>query len=59
MSRTVFARIPSELQEQLRERCNLVGESINDFIKASLEFVIYQETEFDFGDEAVEKLKKQ
>ena len=41
MSRTVSARIPTELHEELRERCNLVGESISDFVKAAIEFALY------------------
>jgi hypothetical protein len=51
MSRTVSARIPKELHEQLRERCNNVGCSINDFIEAAIEFALYGSVEFDFGDE--------
>jgi len=49
VSRTVSARIPNELHKKLCERCNKVGSSINDFIHASLEFVINDYTEFDFG----------
>ena len=51
MSRTVSARIPTELHEELRERCNRIGESINDFIKASIEFALWGSSNFDFGDE--------
>ena len=51
MSRTVSARIPTELHEDLRERCNLIGESINDFVKAAIELMIYDSTDFDFGNE--------
>jgi predicted HicB family RNase H-like nuclease len=50
MSRTVSARIPKQLHEELRERCNEIGESINDFVKASIEFALYQSSEFDFGE---------
>jgi len=57
MSRTVSARIPTELHEELRERCNLVGESINDFVKASIEICLRGSCEFDFGDELMEKRK--
>jgi len=59
MSRTVSARIPTELHEELRERCNLVGESINDYVKAAIEFALYNSTEFDFGEELMEELEKQ
>ena len=51
MSRTVSARIPTELHEELRERCNRIGESINDFIKAAIEFALWGSSNFDFGDE--------
>ena len=51
MTRTVSARIPKELHEELRERCNKVGCSINDFLEASIEFILYGQSEFDFGDE--------
>ena len=50
MSRTVSARIPTELHEELRERCNEIGESINDFVKASIEFALWESTDFDFGN---------
>jgi len=49
MSRTVSARIPTQWHEELRERCNNLGESINDFVKASIEFALHNSTEFDFG----------
>ena len=58
MSRTVSARIPTELHEELRERCNLLGESISDFIKASIEFALYGTVEFDFGEELIEALEE-
>lgn len=53
------ARIPTQLHEELRERCNLLGESINDFVKASIEFGLYGVTDFDFDfDNELEKLDK-
>jgi len=58
MSKTVSARIPNQLHEELRERCNLIGESINDFIKSSIEFALYNSTDFDFGEELDEKRSK-
>ena len=51
MSRTVSARIPKDLHEELVERCNRVGCAIADFIHAAIEFAMYGSTEFDFGDE--------
>jgi predicted DNA-binding protein len=58
MSRTVSARIPTELHEELRERCNLIGESINDFIKAAIEIALHDGCEFDFGSDLVEELEE-
>ena len=58
MSRTVSARITTELHEELRDRCNLVGESINDFVKAAIEFALYNSTEFDFGDELIDEIEE-
>jgi len=51
LSKTVSARIPNKLHEELCERCNKVGCSINDFIQGSLELVINDYTDFDFGGE--------
>jgi len=59
MSRTVSARIPTDLHEELRERCNLIGESINDFIKAAIDFALHESCNFNFGDEIVEELERQ
>ena len=58
MSRTVSARIPTELHEELRERCNLVGESINDYITAAIEFVLHDSVNFDFGNELVDEIEE-
>jgi len=33
---------------------NLIGESINDFVKAAIEFMLHDSSEFDFGNELVE-----
>ncbi len=58
MSRTVSARIPTQLHEELRERCNLVGESINDFVEAAIEMALYNSTDFDFGDDLIDELEE-
>ncbi len=59
MSRTVSARIPTEVHEKLRERCNLIGESVNDFVKAAIELALYDCAEFDFGSEFDEEREEQ
>jgi len=58
MSRTVSARIPTQLHEELRERCNLVGESINDFVKAAIEFALHDSVDFDFGNELMDEIEE-
>jgi len=58
VSRTVSARIPNELHEEIRERCNKVGCSINDFLEASLEFALNDYSEFDFGNEEDEPVSE-
>ena len=59
MSRTVSARIPTKLHEELRERCNLVGESINDYVKVAIEIALHGECEFDFGEDLISGLQNQ
>ncbi len=51
MSRTVSARIPKEMHEDLRDKCNDLGCSINDYIVGCIELMLNGNTEFDFGDE--------
>lgn len=59
MSRTVSARIPKELHEELRERCNQEGCSINDYILEAIKFALYGSTDFDFGWEDEESKEPQ
>jgi len=33
LTRTISTRIPTELHKELRERCNLIGESIRRFVR--------------------------
>ena len=51
MSKTVTARIPVDLHDELLERCNHCGCNINDFVKESIAFMIYGSSDFNFGDE--------
>lgn len=48
MSRTVSARMPKDLHEELRERCNKIGCSINDFVMESIKFAMTGSSNFDF-----------
>ena len=58
MSRTVSARVSIKMHEEIRERCNLVGESINDFIIACIEIGLYGSTDFNFGEELVAEMEQ-
>lgn len=44
-------RLDNELLEELDQRCDKLGCSRNDFIKNSVDFIINQSSEFDFGDD--------
>lgn len=48
MSRTVSSRIPKELHEELRKRCNGIGCSLNDYILESIKLGLYGSSDFDF-----------
>jgi hypothetical protein len=51
MSRTVSCRISTDLHEELRDRCNKLGCSINDFVAESIKFTMYGYAEFAFDPE--------
>jgi len=44
-------RLDNDLLEELDQRCGKLGCSRNDFIKNSVEFMITNQSDFDFGDE--------
>jgi len=52
MSKTVSAKIPNQMHEELRERCNLLGCTINEFIENSIDFGLNESSDFDFGNDA-------
>ncbi|WP_179369333.1 hypothetical protein [Candidatus Nitrosotenuis sp. DW1] len=59
MSRTVSARIPKQTHEELLQRCNKAGCTVNEWLNASIDYLITGSSEFDFGvdeeDEVSEK----
>ena len=59
MSRTVSARIPNKLHDELRERCNKAGCSINDWLVSAIEYLFTGSSEFDFGDPEEEEFTKE
>ena len=54
LSKTVSARIPNKVHEELRERCNRLGCTINEFIEHAIEFAMGDTTEFEFDVEEPE-----
>jgi len=51
LSKTVSARIPNKKHEELRERCNRLGCSINEFVGESVKFMLSNESDFQFEPE--------
>lgn len=54
LPKTVSARIENDVHQKLIEKCNKLGCRVSDYAKASIEFMLYGETEFDFGQEEEE-----
>lgn len=54
MSRTVSARLPNKRHDELRERCNQLGCTINEFIEHAIEFAMNGAAEFEFDVEEPE-----
>ena len=48
MTKTVSARIPNKRHDELRERCNQLGCTINEFLDHAIEFALGGTTEFEF-----------
>ena len=48
-------RFDDELLSDLDEKCKNIGCSRNDFVKASTELMVYDTTNFDFGNEEDEE----
>jgi hypothetical protein len=59
LPKTVSARIENSVHDDLVEKCNRLGCRISDYVKASIEIMLYGETEFDFGQEEEEKQEMQ
>jgi len=50
-------RLDNELLEELDQRCEKLGCSRNDFINGSIELLVRDSTNFDFGDEEMNETK--
>lgn len=55
MTKTVSARIPNIKHEELVERCNKVGCTINEWLNAAIDYMFTSSSDFDFGDEEEEE----
>ncbi len=51
-------RLDNELLDDIDQRCEKLGCSRNDFIKNSVDFIINNQSDFDFGDDE-EEMKKE
>ena len=51
MTKTVSARIPNKTHEELVERCNKVGCTINEWLNAAVDYLFTHSSDFDFGDD--------
>jgi hypothetical protein len=50
LSKTVSARIPNKNHQEIFERCNRSGCTINEWLNASIEFTLTGSSDFDFGE---------
>jgi len=50
LSKTVSSKIPNKLHEDLREICNQLGCTINEYVENCIEFLLNNSSEFDFGN---------
>jgi len=64
MSKTVSSRLPNKRHDELRERCNELGCTMNEFIEHCIYFMLDGSSEFEFNlddveeDETVSELKE-
>ena len=58
MSKTVSARIPNKSHEEILERCNRVGCSINEWLNSGIDYLLTGSSDFDFGDSEPQKEAK-
>ena len=49
MSKTVSSRLPNKRHDELRERCNNLGCTMNEFIENCIYFMLDGSSEFEFN----------
>ena len=58
MSKTVSSRLPNKRHDELRERCNELGCTMNEFIENCILFMLDGSSEFEFNlDDELEEDK--
>jgi len=50
LSKTVSARIPNKNHEEMLERCNRAGCTINEWLNACVDYSLTGFSDFDFGE---------
>ena len=56
MSKTVSARISNKNHQELLQRCNKVGCTVNEWINEAIQYLLTNSSEFDFdGEEELEE----
>ena len=51
MTKTVSARIGNKDHQELLQRCNVVGCTVNEWINEAIQYLLTNYSEFNFGDE--------
>ena len=54
MTKTVSARLPIDNHQELLERCNKAGCTVNEWLNAAVDYLLTGSSRFDFGDEEFE-----
>jgi len=54
MSKTVSSRLPNKRHDELRERCNELGCTMNEFIENCIYFMLDGSSEFEFNLDELE-----
>ena len=54
MTKTVSARISNKNHQELLQRCNTVGCTVNECVNEAIQYLLTNYSEFDFGDENID-----
>lgn len=51
MTKTVSSRISNKNHQELLQRCNTVGCTVNEWVNEAIQYLLTNSSEFNFGDE--------